>query len=82
MRWILVDVVLVLLALAVLAVLALGLWRQVKALSRAVSHAGEQVTRATDALAVAQGAGPRGALPMHAGPARSANTARTPAAQR
>ena len=82
MRWILVDVVLVLLALAVLAVLALGLWRQVKALSRAVSQAGEQVTRATDALAVAQGAGPLGALPMRTGPAHSANTARTPAAQR
>ena len=60
MRWILVDVVLVLFALAVLAVLALGLWRKVKALSRAVSQAGEQVTRATDALTVAQGAGPLG----------------------
>ena len=60
MRWILVDVMLALSALAVLAVLALGLWREVKALSRAVSQAGEQVTRATDGLAVAQEAGPLG----------------------
>ena len=81
MSWILVDVVLVLLAMAVLAVLALGLWRKVKALSRAVSQAGEQVTRATDALAVAQGAGPMGALPTRTGPARAADTARSPAAQ-
>ena len=82
MRWILVDVVLVLLALAVLAVLALGLWRKVKALSRAVSQAGEQVTRATDALAVAQGAGPLGALPTRTGPARPTVAGRSPSAPR
>jgi len=81
-RWILVDVVLVLLALAVLAFLALGLWRQVKTLSRAVSQAGEQVTRATDALIVTQGAGPLGALPVRTGPARGADSARSPVAQR
>jgi len=60
-RWILVDVVLALLALGVLAVLLLGLWRKVKALSRTVSAAGERIGRATDGLAVAQGAGPLGA---------------------
>ena len=76
MRWILVDVVLVLFALTVLAVLALGLWRKVKALSRAVKQAGEQVTRATDALAVAQGAGPLGAPA-----ARPTVAGRSPSAQ-
>jgi type II secretory pathway pseudopilin PulG len=62
-RWILVDVVLALLALAALAVLLLGLWRKVKRLSRTVSDAGEQIGQATEGLAAAQGAGPLGALP-------------------
>ena len=61
MRWILIDVVLVLLALAVLAVLLLGLWRKVKALSRTVDAASERIGQATDGLAAAQGAGPLGA---------------------
>ena len=58
--WILVDVAIALAALAVLAVLVLGLWRKVKALSSAVAVAGETVGQATDRLAAAQSAGPLG----------------------
>lgn len=58
MRWILIDVAIALLALAVLVVLGLGLWRQVKSLGRAVGRAGELVGRATDELARVQDAGP------------------------
>ena len=58
--WILLDVVVALAALAVLAVLVLGLWRKVEALSAAVAVAGETVGQATDRLAAAQAAGPRG----------------------
>ena len=77
MRWILVDVVLALLALAVLAVLLLGLWRKVKALSSTVSQASERIGRATDGLAAAQGAGPLGAPP-----ARPADAGRSPSTPR
>ena len=66
MRWILVDVVLALLALSVLAVLLLGLWRKVKALSRTVKEAGDRIGQATDGLAAAQGDGPLGAPPARA----------------
>ena len=59
--WILLDVTIAVAALAVLAVLVLGLWRKVKALSSAVAVAGETVGQATDRLADAQSAGPRGA---------------------
>jgi hypothetical protein len=55
--WILLDVVIALAALAVLAVLVLGLWRKVKALSAAVTVAGEAVGQATDRLAAAQADG-------------------------
>ena len=58
MRWLLVDLVLALVALAVLAVLCLGLWRKVKALSRTVSRAGASVATATEALALVQADGP------------------------
>ena len=58
MRWLLVDLVLALVALAVLAVLSVGLWRKVKALSRTVSRAGESVATATEALALVQADGP------------------------
>jgi uncharacterized protein YoxC len=58
--WVLLDVALAVAALAVLAVLVLGLWRKVKALSAAVAEAGETVGRATDRLAAAQAAGPLG----------------------
>jgi hypothetical protein len=58
--WILLDLAIALAALAVLAVLVLGLWRKVKALSSTVTTAGEAVGRATDALAAAQAAGPLG----------------------
>ena len=58
MTWILIDLAIALAALAVLAVLVLGLWRRVKALSRTVSAAGETMARATEALDAAQSAGP------------------------
>ena len=61
--WILLDVAIALAALAVLAVLVLGLWRKVKALSAAVSVAGETVGQATDRLAAAQADGPLGSPP-------------------
>ena len=75
MRWILVDLVLALLALGLLAVLLLGLWRRVKALSRSVSAAGAVIATATDALAEAQGAGPLGQAP--AGAARRGSAVRS-----
>ncbi len=69
MRWVLLDVAIAVAALAVLAVLVLGLWRKVKALSSAVTVAGDTVARATDALAAAQAAGPLGGQPAgHARP--------------
>ena len=58
--WILLDVTIAVAALAVLAVLVLGLWRKVKALSAAVTVAGESIGSATDRLAAAQSAGPLG----------------------
>ena len=61
MTWVLLDVAIALAALAVLAVLVLGLWRKVKALSAAVAVAGETVGEATERLAAVQSAGPRGA---------------------
>ena len=60
MTWILLDVAIALAALAVLAVLVLGLWRKVKALSAAVAVAGESVGQATDRLAAAQATSPLG----------------------
>jgi hypothetical protein len=59
-RWILLDLAIAVAALAVLTVLVLGLWRRVKALSSAVTTAGDTLTRATDALEAAQAAGPLG----------------------
>ena len=50
MRWILVDVVLALVALGLLVVVGLSLWRRVKALRREVSRAGELVAQATTRL--------------------------------
>jgi hypothetical protein len=58
--WILLDVAIAVAALAVLAVLVLGLWRKVQLLSAAVTVAGETVGAATDRLAAAQAAGPLG----------------------
>ena len=60
MRWILLDVAIAVAALTVLAVLVLGLWRKVKALSAAVTVAGDMVGQAGDRLAAAQSAGPLG----------------------
>ncbi len=59
--WILLDVAIAVAALAVLAVLVLGLWRKVKALSATVAAAGERVGEATDRLAAAQAEGERAA---------------------
>ena len=58
--WILIDLVLVLGALAVLTVVGLGLWRRVKALSRTVAQAGETVGAATERLAAVQDEGQAG----------------------
>ena len=58
MTWILIDLAIALVALAVLAVLLLGLWKRVKALSRVVGSAGERLATATEALEAAQAAGP------------------------
>ena len=55
--WILLDVAIAVAALVVLAVLVLGLWRKVKALSSTVSSAGEAIAAATDRLDAAQLAG-------------------------
>jgi hypothetical protein len=66
--WLLVDVVLALLALAVLGFSALSLWRAVKGLGREVSRAGTEVGDATDALARAQAEAPAPAVATHAGP--------------
>ncbi len=59
--WILLDVAIAVAALAVLAVLVLGLWRKVKALSATVAAAGERVGEATDRLAAVQAEGERAA---------------------
>ena len=76
MRWILVDVVLALGALLLLAVLLLGLWRKVKALSRTVARAGELMTTATDVLAQVQGTGPQGGTGRPTAPERSPSARR------
>ena len=51
MLWLLLDVAIGLIALAGLAFVGLGLWRQVKDLGREVARAGEAIGRATDELA-------------------------------
>jgi hypothetical protein len=65
-RWILLDLVIALVALAVLAVLVRRLWRAVKALSGAVATAGDTIAAASDALAAAQAEGPLGGAPAAA----------------
>ena len=72
MRWILVDVVLALLALGLLVVVGLSLWRRVTALGREVSRAGELVASATAQLDQVQSgisrtapATPRRGVPSH-----------------
>jgi hypothetical protein len=52
--WILLDVAIAVAALVVLAVLVLGLWRKVKALSATVAAAGERLGEASDRLAAVQ----------------------------
>ena len=65
MRWILIDLALALVALSLLAVLGLRLWRQAKAFSVTVAKASAQVAGVTGALeaAQAQGALGKGAAP-------------------
>ena len=67
MLWILLDIAIAVAALAVLAVLVLGLWRKVKALSATVAAAGERLGEASDRLAAVQaeaGHGPDGRRPV------------------
>ena len=69
MLWFLLALALALVTLAVLAVLVLGLWRRVKALTAVVTAAGETIGSATDALEAAQSAGPLGGpAPAHRRP--------------
>ena len=80
MTWTLLAVAAALLALVVLALVSLRLWRRVRALTRTVAAAGETVGGATSALALAQGQGPLGAHGAAASrpPAgRSSDTARS-----
>lgn len=58
------DVLLALVALALLVGVGLSLWRRVKALGREVSRAGEVVARATAQLEQVQARDPRTA-PAH-----------------
>lgn len=52
--WIVLDVGLAVLALGVLALAGLALWRRVRALTRAVGAAGQSLEAATDRLAQRQ----------------------------
>ena len=64
MIWVLLDVAIAVLALLVLALVGLLLWRRVKALSRVVGTAGEQVGAATTLLADLQAARPVASGPV------------------
>jgi hypothetical protein len=65
-RWVLLDVLIVLLALGFLALVLLRLWRRVKALFGTVSEAGAALGTAGDALGAAQAAAPsRAGLPAY-----------------
>jgi hypothetical protein len=59
--WVVVDILLVLCALAGLAAVLLGLWHKVKDLGREVARAGDAIGRATQELADLQAD-----LPPHA----------------
>ena len=59
MLWLILDIAIPLLAVIVLAVLALSLWRRVRALTKQVGEASDAVAVANDALAAAQAAAPR-----------------------
>ena len=72
MPWLLIDLLLGVLALAGLALVVLGLWRKVKALSREVSRAGEAIGSATDSLAQLQAAGELGRQAEQPGPSTAA----------
>lgn len=67
MPWLLLDLFLVLVALGAVGLLGLRLWRQVKALSRAVGAAGETIAPLTAALARAQAAAPSRSADAHVG---------------
>lgn len=54
MRWVLLDVVLVLAGLTLLALVTLRLWGRVKGLARALERASEQVSAVTAQLETVQ----------------------------
>lgn len=57
MRWLLLDLLVVLLAIGGLVLACLSLWRQVKALGRQLGQAGERVAQLTAQLALVQSPG-------------------------
>ena len=65
-RWILLDVVVALLAVGLLGLAGLSLWRRVKALGKAVGIAGEQIAQVTAQLDGLQDRN-RGPVPTPAG---------------
>ena len=66
MPWVLLDVLIPLLALVLLAVVVLGLWRRVRGLFGTVGKASEALGAAGDALAAAQASAPaRAGLPAY-----------------
>lgn len=68
MRWLLLDLAIVVVGLVVIAVPLFGLYRRVRALSRRMSAAGATVGTATQALTAAQATGPLGARGVQPGP--------------
>jgi hypothetical protein len=57
--WLLVDLAVPLLAVLLLVLAAVTLWKRLKRLTRTAREAGERVGPASDALAAAQAATPR-----------------------
>ena len=60
MPWVLVDVAIGVIAVLLLVLAAVSLWKHLKGLSRTVRDSSEKVSPATDALAAAQSARPVG----------------------
>ena len=58
MPWVLVDVAIAVLAVLLLVLASVTLWKRLKELFRTAREAGEKVGPATDALAAAQAATP------------------------
>ena len=74
MPWILLDLALAGLALALLGAVSLRLWRRVKGLGRVLGVAGDQVAEVTAQLA--EVGAPRGAVPPAVAPRRDQPGAR------